>query len=190
MSTTGGIGKERGYTGLIVLLLISIGLAAADFVFLNQKNGEDRQAVALTTQIQVLSQQTAKYAIESADGNVNSFQELAATRNAIDSAVQRLTKGDPKSGMQAYGDNNASPAGRAVTALNNAWKQLDGDIGKILSNKSVVLDSASRANTLARQIPLLNSSTEQVINILQQRNGSADQMLGSSRQMLVADRMI
>ena len=190
MSTTGGIGKERGYTGLIVLLLISIGLAALDFVFLNQKNAEDRQAVALTTQIQVLSQQTAKYAIESADGNVNSFQELSATRNTIDSAVQRLTKGDPKGGMQAYSDNNASPAGRAVTALNAAWSQLDGDIGKILSNKSVVIDSASRADTLSKQIPLLNSSTEQVVNILQQRNGTADQMLGSSRQMLVADRMI
>jgi len=190
MSTTGGIGKERGYTGLIVLLLISIGLAAVDFVLLNQKNGEDREAVGLTTQIQVLSQQTAKYAIESADGNVNSFQELASTRNAIDSAVQRLAKGDPAGGMQPYGDNNASPAGRAVTALQNAWSQLDGDIGKILSNKGVVLDSASRADTLSKQIPLLNSSTEQVVNILQQRNGSADQMLGSSRQMLVADRMI
>lgn len=190
MSTTGGIGKERGYTGLIVLLLISIGFAVLDFVLLTQKNSEDRQAVALTTQIQVLSQQTAKYAIESADGNVESFQELASTRNTIDSAVQRLTKGDPKSGMEAYGDNNASPAGRAVTALGNAWAQLDGDISKILSNKSVVLDSASRADILSKQIPLLNSSTEQVVNILQQRNGSADQMLGSSRQMLVADRMI
>ncbi len=190
MSTTGGIGKERGYTGLIVLLLISIGLAAVDFVLLNQKNGEDREAVGLTTQIQVLSQQTAKYAIESADGNINSFQELASTRNAIDSAVQRLAKGDPAGGMQPYGDNNVSPAGRAVTALQNAWSQLDGDIGKILSNKGVVLDSASRADTLSKQIPLLNSSTEQVVNILQQRNGSADQMLGSSRQMLVADRMI
>ena len=80
--------------------------------------------MALTTQIQVLSQQTAKYAIEWADGNVESFQELASTRNAIDSAVQRLSKGNTKTGMQAYGDNNASPAGRVVTALNNAWTQL------------------------------------------------------------------
>jgi twitching motility protein PilJ len=189
-STTGGIGKERGYTGLIVLLLISIGFAALDFVLLNIRNAEDRQAVALTTQIQVLSQQTAKYALESAGGNVDSFQELAGTRNAIDSAVRRLTRGDPASGMQAYGDGNTTPAGRAVTALGAAWGQLDGDIGKILSNKAVVLDSAQRADTLSKQIPLLNSSTEQVVNILQQRNGSAEQMLGSSRQMLVADRMI
>ncbi|MGB3382520.1 MAG: methyl-accepting chemotaxis protein, partial [Rhodanobacter sp.] len=178
------------YTALIVLLLIAIGFAALDFFMLNQKNGEDRQAVALTTQIQVLSQQTAKFALESADGNVDSFKELESTRNAIDSAVKRLDKGDPDSGMQAYADGNKSPAGRAVTALDAAWAQLDADIGKILSNKAVVLDSGQRAATISQQMPLLNSSMEQVVNILQQRNGSSEQMLGTSRQMLSADRII
>ncbi|MGB5940696.1 MAG: methyl-accepting chemotaxis protein [Rhodanobacter sp.] len=190
MSTTGGVSRERGYTALIVLLLIAIGFAALDFFLLNQKNSEDRQAIALTTQIQVLSQQTAKFALESADGNTDSFKELESTRNAIDSAVQRLNKGDPQSGMQPYSDNNATPAGRAVSALDASWKQLDADIGKILSNKAVVLDSGQRASTLSQQMPLLNSSMEQVVNILQQRNGSPEQMLGTSRQMLSADRII
>lgn len=190
MSTTGGVSRERGYTAFIVLLLIAIGFAALDFFMLNQKNGEDRQAIALTTQIQVLSQQTAKFALESASGNVDSFKELESTRNAIDSAVQRLNKGDPTSGMKPYADNNATPAGRAVSALDASWAQLDADIGKILSNKAVVLDSGQRAATLAQQMPLLNSSMEQVVNILQQRNGSSEQMLGTSRQMLSADRII
>ncbi|TBR40188.1 MULTISPECIES: methyl-accepting chemotaxis protein [Dyella] len=190
MSTTGGVGKERGYTSLIVLLVIAIGFAALDFFMLNSKNSEDRQAIALTTQIQVLSQQTAKYALEASDGNVDSFKELETTRNAIDSAVQRLNKGDTKSGMQAYGDASSTPAGRAVNALSNAWKQLDADIGKILSNKALVLDSAQRAGTLSRELPVLNSSMEQVVNILQQRGGSAEQTYTSARQMLLADRMI
>ncbi|MEO6799775.1 MAG: methyl-accepting chemotaxis protein [Rhodanobacter sp.] len=190
MSTTGGVSRERGYTALIVLLLIAIGFAALDFFLLNQKNGEDRQAIALTTQIQVLSQQTAKFALESADGNTDSFNELEATRNAIDSAVKRLNKGDSASGMQPYADNNTTPAGRAVSALDASWKKLDSDIGKILSNKAAVLDSGQRAATLSQQIPLLNSSMEQVVNILQQRNGSSEQMLGTSRQMLSADRII
>ncbi|WEN16288.1 methyl-accepting chemotaxis protein [Rhodanobacter sp. AS-Z3] len=190
MSTTGGVSRERGYTALIVLLLIAIGFAALDFFLLNQKNGEDRQAIALTTQVQVLSQQTAKFALESADGNIESFKELESTRNAIDSAVQRLNKGDPASGMQPYADNKATPAGRAVSELDASWKQLDADIGKILSNKAVVLDSGQRAATLSQQMPLLNSSMEQVVNILQQRNGSSEQMLGTSRQMLSADRII
>ncbi|WP_329742601.1 methyl-accepting chemotaxis protein [Dyella sp. A6] len=190
MSTTGGVGKERGYTFLIVLLVAAIGFAALDFYFLNVKNGEDRQAVTLTTQIQVLSQTTAKYALESSSGNLGSFNELEGTRDAIDSAVQRLVKGDPKSGLHPYANNNLTPAGRAVTRLNDAWKKLDSDIGRILSNKQLVLDSNQRANDLSRQLPLLNSEMEQVINILQQRKGSADQMLGAARQEVLADRLI
>ncbi len=190
MSTTGGVGRERGYAVYIVLLVVSIGFAALDFGLLTQKNGEDRQAIALTTQIQVLSQQTAKSALEAANGNVESFNELAANRNSIDSAVQRLSKGDTRTGMPAYDDKNTTTTGRAVLALNDSWKQLDGDIGKILSNKAVVTDSSLRANTLAQQMPLLNSSMEQVVNILQQHNGSSDQMLGTSRQMLSGDRII
>jgi twitching motility protein PilJ len=189
MSTTsGGVGRERGYTWLIVLLLLAIGFAAADFFLLNQKNGEDRQAVALTTQIQVLSQQTAKYALESAGGNIESFKELESTRNAIDSAVQRLVKGDPKTGMPAYA--GGAITGGAVTALSKAWGQLDADIGKILSNRSLILDSSQQADAFSQQMPVLNSSMDQVVNILQQRGGTSEQMLISSRQMLQADRMI
>ena len=190
MSTTGGVGKERGYTGLIIALIIAFGFTGVDFVMLTLRGREDTQAVGLTTQIQVLSQQTAKYALEAADGNVDSFKELETNRNAIDSAVQRLVKGDEKGGMKPYADNNATPAGRAVAALGNAWGQLDADIGKILSNKALVVDSAQRAGTLSRELPLLNSSMEQVVNILQQRGGSAEQTYTSARQMLLADRMI
>jgi twitching motility protein PilJ len=190
MSTTGGVSRERGYAVYIVLLVVSIGFAALDFGLLNQKNSEDRQAIALTTQIQVLSQQTAKSALEAANGNAESFNELAANRNSIDSAVQRLIKGDAQSGMPAYDDKSSTLTGRAVIALNDSWRQLDGDIGKILSNKALVTDSGVRANTLAQQMPLLNSSMEQVVNILQQHNGSSDQMLGTSRQMLSGDRII
>lgn len=190
MSTTGGVGKERGYTSLIIALVIAFGFTGVDFIMLTLRGREDSQAVGLTTQIQVLSQQTAKYALEAADGNVDSFKELETNRNAIDSAVQRLAKGDEKGGLKPYADNNASAAGRAVAALGNAWGQLDADIGKILSNKALVVDSAQRAGTLSRDLPLLNSSMEQVVNILQQRGGSAEQTYTSARQMLLADRMI
>ena len=189
MSTTsGGIGKERGYTWLVVLLLVAIAFAVVDFFLLNAKNNEDRQAVGLTTQIQVLSQQTAKFALEAAGGNIDSFKELSSTRNTIDSAVMRLTKGDTKSGMPSYDGNPVT--GPGVKALNTAWKQLDDDIGKILSNKSLVIASSQDAGTLSTQIPELNSSMEQVNNILQEHNGTKDQVFTSARQEVLADRMI
>jgi twitching motility protein PilJ len=140
--------------------------------------------------VQVLSQQTAKYALEASDGNRDSFRELAATRNTIDSAVQRLVKGDEKTGMPSYSENDATPSGRSVGALANAWHQLDADIGKILSNKDLVLSSGERADLFSKQMPLLNSRTDEVLNIVQQKNASSEQTFTIARWMLMADRMI
>ncbi|RDS85411.1 methyl-accepting chemotaxis protein [Dyella psychrodurans] len=190
MSTTGGNRAERAFTAPLVLLIAFIVFAGVDFFLLISKSGEDQQAIALTTQIQVLSQQTAKYALEASGGNPDSFAELENARDTIDSAVQRLVNGDSKTGMKPYSDKNATNTGRSVTKLAEAWKSLDGDIGKILSNKQVVLDSTQRADDLSKQLPLLNSNMEQVVNILQQRKGTgAEEMLGASRQMLLADRI-
>ncbi|WP_425492432.1 methyl-accepting chemotaxis protein [Luteibacter aegosomaticola] len=188
-TTTGGAGREGGYTMVIVFLLLSIGLASVDFWLLNSKNGEDREAIALTTQVQVLSQQTAKYALEASDGNRDSFRELSATRNTIDSAVQRLVAGDEKTGMPAY-QQQAGATGRAIGALANAWHQLDADIGKILSNKELVLASGERADLFSKQMPLLNARTDEVLNIVQQKNASVEQTFTIARWMLMADRMI
>ena len=79
MSTTGGVGRdrmggvgrERSYAILVILLVVAIVFAVVDFGMLTVKNTEDRQAIALTTQIQVLSQQTANYALEASGGNVD-----------------------------------------------------------------------------------------------------------------------
>ncbi|HTV85604.1 MAG TPA: methyl-accepting chemotaxis protein [Dyella sp.] len=190
MSTTGGNRAERAFTAPLVLLIVFIVFAGVDFFLLISKSGEDQQAIALTTQIQVLSQQTAKYALEASGGNPDSFAELENARDTIDSAVNRLVNGDAKTGMKPYADKNLTATGRSVAKLADAWKSLDGDIGKILSNKQVVLDSTQHADDLSKQLPLLNSNMEQVVNILQQRKGtSADEMLGASRQMLLADRV-
>ena len=61
MSTTSSAlsGSERTgslNTILIVLLVLAIAFAAADFIYLTIKSNQDRQASALTTEIQVASQ--------------------------------------------------------------------------------------------------------------------------------------
>ncbi len=70
MSTTSGaLGRERSggaNTVLFVLLGFLFLFAIVDFVFLYLAGADDRKATALTTQIQVSSQQLAKYAGEAA----------------------------------------------------------------------------------------------------------------------------
>ena len=184
------MGNERAgsYTWLVVLMLIAIVFAAVDFFLLNNVNQDDRNAANLTTQVQVLSQQTAKYALEASGGNVDSFSELANTSDSITSAVGRLQKGDTQTGMPGYA-NASGQVGASVSELSQASDQLRGEVDKILANKEVVIDSSQRVEAFSNTIGSLNSRMDQVINILLQR-GSASQVLTASRQALLADRMI
>jgi twitching motility protein PilJ len=186
-TTTGGSGKERSNIGVIILLVVMMVVAAGNFYLLNRKNDQERQAVSLTTQIQVLSQSTAKFALEAAAGNIDSFKELQANRNTINNDVQQLMKGNAQKGVPSYGGNPITS--RQVRTLGNAWSQLDGDINKILSNRGLVVDSTQNASNFSQQMPVLNSSMEQVVNILQQ-GGSSAQTYTASRQLVLADRMI
>ena len=196
MSTTSSAlsGSERSgslNTILIVLLVLAIAFAAADFIYLNIKSNHDRQASALTTEIQVSSQALATFAANAAGGNELAFGELADRNNAIDSFIGFLLKGaktgDYK-GMPSY----ASEAGvsKELAELNTAWQPVLTNATKILNGKSQVLDTATTANDFTSKMPVLNSRMNEVVNILTERNGSAGQVYIATRQMLLADRMI
>ncbi len=189
MSVTTGVGgKERtgANTLLVVLLIIAILFAVADFGFLTWYAGQDSKAASLVTKIQVLSQQLSKQANDAAGGNIDAFKGLEQTRNTIDDLLTKLKKGDPQNNMQGYADSGASAQ---INDLDNAWKPLNTDATKILSAKEQVLGAASTAADFNSKMPLLNSRMEEVVKILAERNGSATQVSISSRQMLLADRM-
>ncbi|HEY0180355.1 MAG TPA: methyl-accepting chemotaxis protein [Dokdonella sp.] len=190
MSTTAGaLGRERSggtNTVLFVLLGFLFVFAIVDFVFLYLSNRDDRKAISYTTQIQVLSQQLAKYAAEAAAGNELAFQELASTRDNIDTYVRSLSGGD-KTGMPAY----ASEPGvkDELPTLTKAWTQLRDNATKILDGKDVVLNAATGAKDFTDKLSALNSRMSEVVNILTDKNASASQVYIASRQMQLADRM-
>ncbi|MGB0134596.1 methyl-accepting chemotaxis protein [Dokdonella sp.] len=198
MSTTSSAlsGSERTgslNTILIVLLVLAIAFAAADFIYLNIKSTHDRQASSLTTEIQVASQALTTYAANAAGGNELAFDELAKTTKDIDSFLGYLNKGNAKEpspfvGMPAY---DAEPGvEKELKDLNNAWAPVLTNATKILDGKSLVLDTATISSEFTSTMPILNSRMNEVVNILTERNGGAGQVYIATRQMLLADRMI
>ncbi|MEO7200623.1 MAG: methyl-accepting chemotaxis protein [Dokdonella sp.] len=193
MSTTSGAlaGKERSgglNTFLIMLLVLAITFAAVDFIYLNIKNSQDRQASTLTTQIQVLSQALATYASEAASGNELAFRELEDTRNKIDGLIRNLNVGDERTGMPGYA--NEPGVEKELKELASAWEPVQTNATKILDGRSMVLDTATTAGEFNARIPVLNSRMNEVVNILTERNGTAGQVYIAAQQMLFGDRMI
>ena len=111
---------------------------------------------------------------------VDSFKELEGDPQLDRFGRAAAEQGRSEERHAALRRRANTPAGRAVERAGNAsGSSSTRDIGKILSNKAVVLDPASAPTCCRKQMPLLNSSMEQVVNILQQRNGSSEQMLGT-----------
>ena len=188
MSTTAGaIGRGQGgaNTVLFVLLGFLFVFAIVDFVYLYFKNEQDRQAVGLTTSIQVSSQQLAKYASEAASGNELAFEELKTSRDNINTYVQSLNQG--ARGMPGY--TGEPSVAVELAALTKAWGQLQANAKKIVDNKDAVLGATASAKDFGDRLSALNSRMSEVVNILTDRNASASQVYIASRQMQLADRM-
>src|SRR5215467_6813914 len=190
-ATTGAVGgKERAggaNTFLVILLIAAIVLAVVDFAYLTYNANQDAKAGALVTKVQVLSQQLSKVGFDAAGGNIDAFKSLEQTRNAIDALLKSFKGGDTATGMSGYG--TVPELSKEITDIDRAWAQLNTDATKILSSKEQVLSAAQVAADFNGKMPVLNSRMEEVVKALTEKNGSAGQVMISSREMLLADRM-
>ena len=188
--TTGAVGgKERAgaNTLLVVLLIAAILVAVLDFGWLTYNASQDAKASALVTKIQVLSQQLSTVANAAAGGNIDAFKSLEQTRNTVDDLLNKLSKGDKTTGMQGYGD--VSGVAKEIGDLDKAWQPLNTNATKILDSKEQVLNTSAVAADFNSKMPVLNSRMDEVVKILTEKNGSPTQVMISSREMLLADRM-
>ncbi|HXD84099.1 MAG TPA: type IV pili methyl-accepting chemotaxis transducer N-terminal domain-containing protein, partial [Rudaea sp.] len=185
--TTGAVGgKERAgaNTLLVVLLIAAILVAVLDFGWLTYNASQDAKASALVTKIQVLSQQLSTVANAAAGGNIDAFKSLEQTRNTVDDLLNKLSKGDKTTGMQGYGD--VSGVAKEIGDLDKAWQPLNTNATKILDSKEQVLNTAQVAADFNSKMPVLNSRMDEVVKILTEKNGTSNQVMISSREMLLA----
>jgi twitching motility protein PilJ len=191
MSVTAGSAGGRERTGantlLVLVLVASIILAAVDFFLLTYNAGQDAKASALVTKIAVSSQQLAKVANDAAGGNIDAFKTLEATRNSLDDLLKKLKNGDASTGMRGYSEEGGVK--KEIGELDKAWGPLNTNATKILDYKEQVLATKGVADEFNNKMPLLNSRMDEVVKILTEKNGSPGQVMISSRQMLLADRM-
>src|SRR5690606_13011364 len=90
------------------ILILSLVLLGANVAYQGYLNNQENNARGLTADLQVLSQQLAKYSQEAVDGNADAFAEFKATKSRIDQIVAALRSGSATEGVPGYeGDANA-----------------------------------------------------------------------------------
>ncbi len=173
----------------VLMFLILVGLVAAvslNFFLLNQRNQQETQYLALTTEIQVRAQQLAKAAGEAAVGNFDAFDELAETRVIIAESIDRLRNGNPATALPP------SPArvNDGLSTLEQIWQGIDIESERILARSELVLDLAEGAAAFATNIPRLQALSDEAVRLMIQTGTPTAQIYVASRQLVLADRML
>jgi len=171
---------------LFVLLIALLGLVAFNFYLLNQRNQQQTEYLALTTDIQVRAQQLAKAAGESAVGNFDAFDELRETRNSIDSDIDQLRNGNPEIGLPP----SPPRVDGELATLEDTWNEINEFSSGILDRTDLVIELADSSLAFSDNIPQLQAQSDEVVRRMIETGAPSVQIYVASRQLVLADRML
>ncbi len=184
--------RNRGTQLLLLALVAALVFVVADFYLLNRNNQYDREYIAHATDIQVLSQQLATAASGAASGNLDAFDSLEQARDNIFLRVNQLISGDPETGLPESpslpvpADQDLDP----LTAVQVTSDRVIASADEIIGSQSLVLNLADAADEFAAVVPQMQAKTDEAIRALVQARAPNQQVFVTSRQLVLADRML
>ena len=173
-----------------IVLIVSLAVLGANFIYAGYLAGREDKAQALTADLQVLSQQLAKYTQEAVDGNADAFTEFKATKSRIDSIVAALRTGSGAEGVDGYeGNPNAIGVSSALAKVIGTWQPMADAATRIEQSEDKVLNLADTAAQFTARVPRLAFQLDEVVRALSDANAPASQISIANRQIVLADRM-
>ncbi len=171
-----------------MVLAVSLPLFGLNFYLTGQRNAEENQARDLIAEVQVLSQQVAKFSAEAAAGGFEAFAELRATRDRIETILAALREGDIAGGLPAYA--GAPIVSEPLMRLEQTWVPISQNAGRILDREETILDLSERATEFSSAVPVLQARMDEVVRAMSIAGAASSQIYLGARQLVLADRMI
>jgi len=178
-------GKSRAIPLLTVLLLITIVATVIAFVYTSRQERNQEQYLLRTAEQQVLAQKIAKFALEAARGNEQSFSSLRVARDRFTQVLEELKGGSPSIDLPASPPHVAN----SLRDVEDRWLELRAHTDEILINQEAILSIDEFVGVINEFIPQLQEVSDQVVRILGKANASPRQMYVSSRQLMLAQRI-
>ncbi len=173
-----------------LILIIALAVFGANFLRASYLNNQENNARALTADLQVLSQQLAKYTQEAVDGNADAFVEFKATKARIDSIINALRAGDAAEGVPGFeGNNNAIGVSSALAKVTETWTPMATAADRIAASEEEVLNLSDTAAQFTARVPRLSFQLDEVVRALSDADAPASQISIANRQIVLADRM-
>ncbi len=195
MSTPAGGLQQRESQTLVIVLLTLLGFAllilVVNFFLANKRNNEDRGAIAAAAEIQVRSQQIAKFAAEAADGNRAAFVNLENTRNDIQDRINALKDGSKTTDKFPYVPpiSQNPEIAKYVKSLTESWEKVRANATAIVQRRSNVDAFTDTAADFTQKVGPLSVRSDQLVKSLSESNAPQSQVYVAGRQVAIAERL-
>ena len=170
---------------LAVLLLITIVATIAAFIQVDKQERNQEQYLLRTTEQQVLAQKIAKFAIEAARGNDQSFSALRSSRDRFTQLMDELKNGAPAIGLPA----SPPEVKDTLRQVENNWLELRAHADQILTAQEGILSIDEFVAVINEFIPQLQEVSDQVVRLLVKSKAGQRQIYVAARQLMLAQRI-
>jgi len=170
---------------MVGLLIFLLAFVAVTFYLITRESRHQQEWIGHTTNIQVLSQQMSKSAVEAAEGTTIAFFQLGDARSDIAHAMSSLKDGDTVQSLPPLPGSMNEP----LEALSNTWQRMNANAETIIEREQVVLDLASASIAFIDLLPKMQSLTDEAVRALTQANAPGQQISVASGQLVLSDRI-
>ena len=188
-SSLSGRFSNLGFKVWGAILALALVVFGANFIYAAYLAGQENKARALTAELQVLSQQLAKYSREAVEGgNSESFDEFKATKDRGATIVNALRKGGE--GVPGYeGSINQKGVDVALRKVSTVWTKMATDADRISKSQERIVNLSDTAAAFNARIPQISARLDEVVRAMSDAGAPASQINLANRQIVLADRM-
>jgi twitching motility protein PilJ len=181
----GRFASNRQIVTLSLLLLVALALALLSFFHIQRWDGNNARYLLETSEQQILSQRLAKYSLEAAQGDKRSFVLSRQSRDRFQQSMSLLRNGVASEGLPP----SPPEVGKKLREAEKAWLALREQVDKILSNEKSILAIRNLVASTTDKIPALQTSSDEVVQLLLTGRASREQIYTATYQLMLAQRI-
>jgi twitching motility protein PilJ len=181
----GALPSNKVITALAVLVLVSLILALASFLFSAKRDTYDEQYLIRIAEQQVLAQRIAKYALSSTRGEMESFTTLQKTRDRFETIMWELKNGSKQADLPAAPEE-VMPKARE---LEDQWLGLRQNIDEILKAQENILVIGEFSAVISEFVPQMQELLSELSEVLINSGAPSRQVFTASEQAMLIQRI-
>ncbi len=177
--------KKPLIAGLIVILVVLIAGFGGNFYMGQQSAYRSGIYLELSNNLKVISQEIAKNAATAVQGQLAIFPVLAGNKDAFDSHLGQLLRGDPVRNLPA--SNSAAQA--ELAKIESLWSEAKVRVDVILANRDALVYLRDVGGDLAITMSAIQQENNKIVAAMLRQKLPANQIALAQRQNFLVERM-